>query len=238
MIPFADNLPHRRIPVVTLGLIGVATVVFGVEIQLSDRLETFLGIFGLVPARFGQISQDVWLSRNPAALVAWLLNLATLITSMFFHQSFAQLVGNGVFLWVFGRALEETMPQLRFLFFYLMAGASVGFVQMAVAPSHPQPLVGANGAIASVIGAYLVRFPRSQISAILPMGLVFMPTQQPAYFYGFWWLAQQVFYPIGTISNTANTAAVAYWSHAIGLLIGAIWALLSPKAGNAGNLDG
>ena len=153
----------------------------------------------------------------------------SLIGGIFLHGSFAQILGNMLFLWVFGRRVEEILGHGKFLLFYIICGVSVGLVQIFAEPSLNVPLVGANGAMAGVLGGYFLRFPRAKIETILPLIVVFMPVELPVVFYLFWWFIQQWFYGIGslTVEGGVNTGGVGYWVHGVGLIFGAclVWGL-------------
>ncbi len=232
MIPIADNLDNfdypypRRIPLATYFLIGLILGMFAWELHLSAKQELvpILSTWGLVPLRLTTVTQDFLNSGNPAAIVAWFLVASSLIKGMFLHSSFAQVLGNIIFLGVFGRRVESRLGKGKFLLFYLGMGMMIGFVQILVAPQLDTPLVGANGAIAAIIGAYLISFPHAKIDTILPLGIVFIPLQLPALFFGFWWFMQQMTYGIGQLApnSQVNSGLAAYWSHGLGIIVGAI----------------
>jgi membrane associated rhomboid family serine protease len=143
---------------------------------------------------------------------------------MFLHGSFGHILGNLLFLWVFGKSVEEILGHGRFLVFYLLCGVLTGVVQILVEPTLTVPLIGANGAIAGVLGAYLLSFPKAKIDTILPLVVVFIPIELPALFYLFWWFVQQAFYGISSLNipGGVNPAGIAYWAHGVGLVIGAV----------------
>ncbi len=153
------------------------------------------------------------------------LRSSSLLVSMFLHGSFSQILGNLLFLWVFGKTLENIFGAKRYLGFYLVSGILTGVIQIIAQPSLSVSLIGANGAIASVLGAYLVKFPQVKIDSVLPLLIVYIPVQIPAIFYLFWWFAQQLFYGIGSlnISTSINQPSFAYWMHGAGFLIGAAY---------------
>ena len=235
MIPITDNLDNlnnldypylQRMPLATYCLIGLILGMFAWELHLGTKqeLEPILLTWGLVPLRLTTVTQDVLSSGNPAAIVAWFLVASSLVKAMFLHSSFAQVVGNIIFLWVFGRRIESLLGKGKFLLFYLGMGIITGLGQILIAPQLESPLVGANGAIAATIGAYLITFPHAKIDTILPLGVVFIPLQLPALFFSFWWFMQQMTYGIGLIvpNIQVNNGSAAYWSHGLGMIVGAI----------------
>jgi membrane associated rhomboid family serine protease len=232
MIPITDNLDNldypypQRNPLATYFLIGLILGMFAWELHLATKQELapILSTWGLVPLRLTTVTQDFFKSGNPAAIVAWFLVASSLIKAMFLHSSFGQVLGNVIFLLVFGRRVESRLGKGKFLLFYLGMGITIGLVQILVAPQLDTPLVGANGAIAAMIGAYLITFPQAQIDTILPLGIVFIPLQLPALFFGFWWFIQQMTYGIGQLApnSQVNSGFTAYWSHGLGIIVGAI----------------
>ena len=128
--------------------------------------------------------------------------------------------------------MENRLGHNRFLTFYLLCGVLTSVVQILSNPTLTIPLIGANGAIAGVLGAYLTNFPKAKIDTIIPLIIVFIPVEIPAIFYLFWWFVQQIFYSIGSLSiySNVNQFSIAYWTHGLGLLIGAVLVrLLTPK---------
>ncbi|MCT7951322.1 rhomboid family intramembrane serine protease [Ancylothrix sp. C2] len=230
MIPIADNIQSQQKPVVTLFLIGLTVAVFlgELKLELTGELTEFLQNWGVVPANFARVAGDAIYQQNPAAAIILIfMAVRSLLGGIFLHGSFAQILGNMLFLWVFGKRVEEVLGGGKFLLFYVICGVSVGLVQIFAEPSLNVPLVGANGAMAGVLGGYLLRFPRAKIETILPMVVVFVPVELPVLFYGVWWFIQQWFYGIGSLAveGGVNAAGVGYWVHGVGLIFGAclVW---------------
>jgi membrane associated rhomboid family serine protease len=222
MIPLIDNLPSPPPPIVTYGLIGLILGVFAWEVHQSTLGHPVLLTWGLVPARLVTTTKDA-LSNNPAAWVAWLLTASGLLKAIFLHGSYAQVLGNLIFLWVFGRRVEAIWGGGKFLSFYLGIGVFLGLVQILLSPQVNTSLLGANGAIAALIGAYLVAFPTAKIATILPLGIVFIPLELPALFFGFWWFIQQTTYSIGQLSNdiSMSPTLLTFGYQGLGLILGA-----------------
>lgn len=226
MIPIRDDSSRSRLSAVSLSLIAIAVAVFAMELKgaTSGQLGGVWQTWGLVSDRFWGSLAAAIREGNPAAAVAWLFfSLPSLWTSLFLHASFSQILGNLLFLWAFAPRLEALWGRGRFLAFYLGCGGLTNGMQAIADPSLAAPLVGANGAIAAILGAYLVRFPTAKIDSLCPWGLGFVATRLPVWVYGIWWFAQQAFYGIGRLSAdvAVNTWSIGYWAHGFGLLLGA-----------------
>jgi membrane associated rhomboid family serine protease len=231
MIPIGDNifLFAQKKPYITYILIGISISLFlwELKLELGNELGNELGYtinnLGLIPARINNAIAAA-ISGNSAAWIAVMMSLTGIFTGMFLHSSFAQILGNLLFLWVFGNTLEKIIGHRDFLLLYLTGGILTGLLQVLVEPTLTVPLIGANGAIASILGAYIFKFPKVNIDSVLPLLVVFIPVQIPAFYYLFWWFIQQFFYGIGSLNippSGANQLSIAYWIHGIGLLFGA-----------------
>lgn len=226
MIPIGDNIFFftRRKPIIIYSLIGINIALFLWELKLEfgEELGNFVNSLGLVPAQISVASTSA-LAGNSAACVVMLIHSTSLLTAMFLHASFSQILGNLIFLWVFGKTLESILGFRRFLLFYLVCGILTGLLQILAEPTLTVPLIGANGAITALLGAYVFKFPKAKIDTIVPLFIVFIPVQLPASFYLFWWFVQQVFYGIGSLNipGGVNPGGVGYMAQVAGLLIGA-----------------
>jgi membrane associated rhomboid family serine protease len=226
MIPISDNIPIRKRPIINYWLIGINIAVFLWEIQLElgNQLSGFIYSWGLIPAQIsGAITNAL---VNPAAWIVVCWRLISLPLGMFLHGSFSQILGNLLFLWVFGKTLENFLGHRRYLGFYLGSGILTAILQVLAQPSLTVPLIGANGAIASILGAYITKFPKAKIDSILPLVFVYIPVEIPAFAYLFWWFIQQFFYGIGSLNIPpvgVNQFSIGYWAQAAGLLIGALF---------------
>jgi membrane associated rhomboid family serine protease len=219
MLPYDDGHETRRIPIVTWALIALNVVVFLYELQLSTRgLSRFIVAWGIVPAN---ILTAIGHPTAPGAFAEFF----TLISSQFIHAGWLHLIGNMLFLMVFGDDIEETFGSFGFLMFYLLSGVIAGLVQVyAVAPlfgAQLTPSVGASGAIAGVLGAYLVRYPLRRIRVIIPIFILPLPFTLPAFIMIGWWFVQQLFYGVLSVTQTAQTGGVAFWAHIGGFVAGA-----------------
>jgi membrane associated rhomboid family serine protease len=202
MIPLRDVIPSRTTPYVTILLIALNTLVFLYQFMLGAAAEEFIFYYGLIPGAFSWVA---------------------LLTSMFVHGGLLHFAGNMLYLWIFGDNVEDRMGHGRFLTFYLLCGAAAALAQTIAAPDSLIPMVGASGAIAGVMGAYFVLYPRSRIVTLLPLFILFPIVEIPAIFFlGFWFLLQLV---SGVGSMAAATAGeppggIAFWAHAAGFVAG------------------
>lgn len=210
MLPVRDLNPTRAFPFVTWMLIAVNVAVWVFAWWLGPRgIELFVALFGLVP-------------RNLISLDGWAL--ITTLTSMFMHGSWAHLLGNVWFLHIFGDNVEEHLGHGRYLFFYLIAGLCAALTHVVLAPFGTVPLVGASGAIAGVLGAYMLRFPRAPILAWFLIGFV----ELPAFVFLFVWFGYQLLMTWGSL-GAMDQGGVAFAAHAGGFVAGiALERLLAP----------
>ena len=229
MIPIRDNIPSPSKPIgnYLLIVINVALFLWEVKLEVAGELGDLVNSWGIVPARISAVTTDVLTNSNPAAWIALLLVSSSLLRGMFLHSSFSHILGNLLFLWVFGKSVEDILGHRQFLVLYLLCGILTGVVQILLQPTLFVPLIGANGAIAGVLGAYFLSFPKAKVDTIMPLVIVCIPIELPALFYLFWWFGQQVFYGIGSLSITGgvNPASISYWAHGVGLVIGAVLVL-------------
>lgn len=206
MLPFRDHNPSGRFPFVTVGLIAINVLVFLFQLLLDANglLNAFFLTWAVVPA-------DI--TQNPN-----LQEYLTLFTAMFMHGGFAHIGGNMLYLWIFGDNVEDTLGHFGYLGFYLICGLVATFAQIIFDPLSPIPNLGASGAIAGVLGAYLLLFPRARVDA-----LVFrFVTTVPAFIVLGFWFVIQLFYGVASIGQTSTGGGVAYWAHAGGFAAGAI----------------
>jgi membrane associated rhomboid family serine protease len=202
MIPLGDaTRKTRRFPIATLLIITANAVVFFLELQNGDA---FIQRWSLVPAQ-----------------VAAGRDLVTVLTAMFMHAGWIHILGNMLFFWVFSPPIEEVMGPVRFLVFYLLAGLAATFAQVAVAPASTVPNLGASGAIAGVMGAFLVTYPRDRIRTLLILGIFIDIEFIPAILLVGIWFAIQLFSGLASVSQV-QTGGVAYMAHVGGFVFGLI----------------
>ena len=205
MFPIGDDDSARRtVPVVTYGLIVLNVLFFLVELNGG---EAFIQQWSVVPRR---------LLANPAS------DFPTIFTSMFMHGGWLHLLGNMLYLWIFGDNVEDNFGHAKFLVFYLLCGVAGTFAQVLVSSNSSVPNLGASGAIAGVLGAYIVMFPRGQVRVMMGRGIIPMPALVVIGF----WIVLQFISGIGSISQTADTGGVAYLAHVGGFIAGLVLTFL------------
>jgi membrane associated rhomboid family serine protease len=216
MFPLGDDKSLRRsTPIVTYILIIINVLVFLLELQNGDE---FVQRWAFVPARF---------SADPVG------ELPTLFTAMFMHGGWLHLGGNMLYLWIFGDNVEDRFGHLKFLIFYLLAGLAATFAQYYFTPGSNVPNVGASGAIAGVLGAYILMFPQARVQVLFGNQVVAMPA---LIVLGFW-IVLQAFSGVGSIAytdeSTRDVGGIAYMAHVGGFVAGFLMAFLfRPRGGN------
>jgi membrane associated rhomboid family serine protease len=217
MIPLRDNIPSRTVPFVTYTLIGANLLAFGFELSLGQHLQQFIHIFGVVPAKVTTI-----ISQAPHLAYYAVLPL---FTSIFLHGGWMHLLGNMLYLYIFGDNVESALGHIRYLIFYLCSGVAASLVHISFNPGSDIPTVGASGAIAGVLGAYFLLFPRARISTLVPIFFFIQIVEIPALlFLGIWFLIQFLSGSM-TLGSGAAAAGVAWWAHIGGFAVGAGYTL-------------
>jgi membrane associated rhomboid family serine protease len=229
MIPIRDNLPSPNRSPIVFALLAINVALFAVQLKWASdsTLSSVWQTWGLVPSQFSTAIANAISQVNPAAGVTWLIfSLPSAFVCLFLHASLAQILGNLLFLWVFGRRVEAALGHCQFLLFYGLCGFLSSLVQVAVSPDLSTPLIGANGTISAILGAYAIRFPSAKIDTLFPGFPLFTPAEVPALLFLPWWFIQQLFYGIGQLSNTpVNSWGIGYWANGVGLFLGAAWML-------------
>lgn len=213
MIPVSDALRARTRPYVNLSLIVTNVLVFLYELTLNQfQLQQFFFTYGVVPADL-----SAWLA-SPS--LSDLEAPRSVFTSMFIHGGWLHIIFNMLFLWIFGDNVEDAMGHVRYLVFYLATGVAAALAQTAVDTGSQVPSVGASGAIAGVMGAYLVLYPFSTVAVLLPFFFLFWLTWIPAAVLIVVWFALQLFSGVAELGQTAQTSGVAFWAHVGGFVAG------------------
>jgi len=210
-LPLYDDNPRTRLPVVTAGLIAACSVVFLWQLGLGESASEDASFsYGMVPAvLFGY-------AELPASLHAvspW----ATLITSMFLHGGIVHLLGNMLYLWIFGKGVEAALGPARFLVLYLLCGVAAALTQALTAPTAEVPMIGASGAIAGVLGAYLVLHPRANVVVLVWIIIFVRLISLPAVLLLGLWFALQL---LSALSMDPGEPGVAFWAHVGGFVVG------------------
>jgi rhomboid family protein len=237
VIPLKDNIPTDRFPLVTVALILANVIVYILEIRhggsfLSGPSNTVAVKYGAIPYELthygkhcgldqvGQIlceGQRGVTGKAPDQIPTW----ETIFTSMFSHGSVLHIAGNMLFLWIFGNNVEDSMGPVRFIIFYLIGGVVALALQIAVAPNAAVPTVGASGAIAAVLGGYILLYPRARVITVVFIILFFTILELPAILVlGLWFLEQAIFGAVNLTDPTGGGGGVAYFAHVGGFLFG------------------
>jgi membrane associated rhomboid family serine protease len=206
MLPLRDSQPHYTRPVVTTALVGINVLIFLFQLTLDEMTRNdFVHAFGLVPDRF---------------------HVLNLLTSMFMHGGWLHLIGNMMFLWVLGDNIEDILGHAQFLVFYVACGVAAGLAQYAVYPDSRVPMIGASGAIAGVMGAYLIKFPHARIEMVFWFIVVFF-SELPAWLMLIYWFGLQFFNGVGSVVQMhANSGGTAWFAHIGGFVAGMVLILV------------
>lgn len=204
-IPLKDENPTSRLPIITLAIIAANCLLFFYQVLSPQSLEYHVLRFGIIPYEITHWGMEATIPR-----VFWPLSL---LTGMFLHGSFLHLAGNMLYLWIFGNNVEDFLGSVKFLFFYLACGVTASMLQVAVYPNSRIPMIGASGAIAGVLGAYLVLFPTARVRTLVFLFIYITVIYVPAWMLlGLWFFLQ--------LSNIGLGGGVAWFAHIGGFLAG------------------
>jgi len=207
MIPLKDTIKSRHFPIITWLLLGANTVVFIFQLTLGyDELDYFVNLFALVPVSWTE--DPVWYTL-------------TLFSSMFMHAGWFHFLSNMWTLYIFGDNVEDRMGPVGFLSFYLLSGVAAGLLQTFIDPFSAIPVLGASGAIAGVMGAYILLYPRARVITLIPLFIFFTTVNIPAIFYLGFWFISQLFSGLASLGATMG-GGVAWWAHIGGFMFGLI----------------
>lgn len=224
MIPISDtSLYRQRLPFVNLTFIAVNLTVFLYELALGNGRVPFFYTYGLIPLEMTGGEEFTGLATRAGVLsiATPLPTWATIFTGMFMHGDLVHFGSNMLYLWVFGDNVEAHMGHVAYFAFYLVAGVAAAWMQIAVTPSSDVPMIGASGAIAGVLGAYFLLFPRSRVRTLL-MYFVVTVVRVPAVFLLGFWILLQFWEGLGSLGISAQGGGVAYWAHIGGFAVGAL----------------
>ena len=221
MFPISDDNPRRLTPVVTVALIGACCLVYLFQISLSPQAgQAAVYSFGMIPSR---IFGEAQLSPELAIIPAW----TTIFTSMFMHGGFLHLLGNMLFLWIFGDNVEDSMGHLRFFLFYLVTGLAAAMTQGLLSPDSTVPMIGASGAVSGVLGAYVLLHPQATVRVLIFLGFFITVVHMPAMLtLGIWFLGQL----LSAASTPVGQPGIAFWAHIGGFVAGMALVGLFKKA--------
>jgi len=211
MFPLSDVIPSRTVPVVTVSLIIINSLVFLYQVTLPQPLlDQFVVQYALVSADFS------WTS---------------VFTSMFLHGGWMHVIGNMLYLWIFGDNVEDRLGHGRFLLFYLMSGCVAALLQVLINPFSEVPMLGASGAIAGVMGAYFVLYPESRVLTAVFIFIFFDLVEIPAIFFLGIWFVMQLFSGVGSLGIQNTEGGTAFWAHIGGFVVGAVVGLVLRRRG-------
>jgi membrane associated rhomboid family serine protease len=212
MIPISDENPTRLTPYITWALIAACVAVFFWQLTFDERAsEALIFALGFVPRNlFGPTASAAY-----GGLWPWV----TIFTSMFMHGGFQHVGGNMLYLWIFGNNVEDAMGHTRFLLFYLICGVAAALSEALVNPDSGVPMLGASGAISGVLAAYVLIYPRTRITVIIPLGILLYPTKISAFYVvGFWFLLQV----LNAFTTSPGAPGTAWMAHVGGFVLGLV----------------
>jgi len=207
MFPLYDTARSRTFPLVNLTLIIANVLAYLYELQMGpNALQDFIFTWGLIPARFANDPTNTW---------------NTIYSSMFLHGGWFHIINNMWVLFIFGDNVEARMGKIKYLIFYLLSGTAAGLLQTYILPDSQVPMIGASGAIAGVLGSYLVLFPRSRVASLVPIFFIFTIIEIPAFIYLIFWFVSQLYSGWLTIQGGAGSG-IAWWAHIGGFAFGLV----------------
>ena len=229
MIPLRDNIPSRTYPFVNITLIVVNVVVFLYQLMLGPELNLFVREFAVIPFRY---FHDAYITARGGMEPASAPDLVIpLFSSMFMHGGWLHLIGNMAYLWIFGDNVEDRLGHGRYLVFYLSCGVAASTAHIWFNPNSRVPSLGASGAIAGVLSAYLLLYPKALVLVLIPIWFIYQAIEVPAVFFLGFWFIQQFFYGVFSLGiQSAQTGGVAWWAHIGGFITGALLLrLMAPR---------
>ena len=223
MIPVGDSAPRSRVPWMNYSIILLTALAFLFELSLGRGLDAFVHRAGVTPAYV--VAALLGDPRVPRGIL-W-----TLLTALLLHAGWMHLLGNMLFLWIFGDNVEDRLGHFRYLLFYVLCGVGANLAQVLVDPTSRVPLIGASGAIAGVLGAYLVLYPRAWVTVLVPIFFLMWPLDVPVFLMLGLWFVSQLASGVAAITHaSAATGGVGWWAHVGGFLLGIVLLAVFPKA--------
>jgi membrane associated rhomboid family serine protease len=211
MIPLRDDNPRRTFPFVTYTLVGLNVLAFLWELSLGQQLDRAVFSIAFIPARF-------WLPGN------WTADLLTIVVSMFLHGGLMHIGSNMLYLWIFGDNIEDRLGHFRYLIFYLACGFAATYAHAIFSSGSRLPAIGASGAIAGVLGAYLILFPHARVMTLIPIFFFITVRELPAIIILGLWFVLQLFSGVGSLGvpDAQDMGGVAYFAHIGGFVAGMV----------------
>jgi membrane associated rhomboid family serine protease len=216
MIPLRDDRPTRTFAFITVAIIVLNGLVFWHELSLDNprRVESFFATFALTPAN---------LTHAPSPD-----SYRTIFTSMFLHGGWMHIIGNMLFLWIFGNNVEDSVGHFKFIVFYLLCGVAAAAAQVAISPGSTVPMIGASGAISGVLGAYVLLLPRARVLVLFPIWIFWRVFYVPAVLFIVFWFGMQLLSGLAVL-RVDVTGGVAFWAHVGGFIAGILLVPLLKK---------
>lgn len=211
MFPLYDTVRSRKFPIVNWTLIILCGLAFYYEWQLAEaELNRFIHTWGLIPSQLNANLADTWV---------------TIFSSMFLHGGWFHLLSNMWILIIFGDNIEERFGSISYLIFYLLSGTAAGLLEVYISPASTIPTIGASGAIAGVLGAYLIQYPKARVASLVPIFFIFTIVELPAVvFLGFWFVLQ--LFSGWLVLQGADVSGIAWWAHIGGFVFGMLTSFL------------
>lgn len=207
MFPLYDTVRSHTFPIINLTLVLANALAFLYELQLDpSALESFIFTWGLIPAHLISDPSNSW---------------TNIFSSMFLHGGWFHIINNMWVLLIFGDNVEAGMGKIRYLIFYLLSGVAAGLLQTYILPTSMVPMIGASGAVAGVLGAYLILVPRSRIASLVPILFIFTIVEIPAVLFLIFWFVSQLYSGLGTIQG-GGESGIAWWAHIGGFGFGVL----------------
>jgi membrane associated rhomboid family serine protease len=235
MIPLRDNIPTDRFPIVTVALIIANVIVYLLSIRhggslISGPAQPEVVKYGAIPFEIThpsqhctivQTAQGEGIGCGPGPVPGQIATWATVFTAMFSHASILHIAGNMLFLWIFGNNVEDAMGPVKYVAFYILGGIAALALQVAVGPNSEVPTLGASGAIAAVLGGYILLYPRARVVTLIFIILFFTVIELPALVVlGIWFVQQAIFGAVGLTNPAGGGGGVAYFAHVGGFVFG------------------
>ncbi|MBI4965730.1 MAG: rhomboid family intramembrane serine protease [Desulfomonile tiedjei] len=221
MIPLRDSNPSATVPIVTIVLIVINSIVWLYEVSLGARADQFIVEYGLIPVRFLNFYRySGGLTDNA---------IVPLFSSIFMHAGWLHVIGNMWFLWIFGDNVEDRLGHITYLIFYILCGLGSSLIHVFFNTGSQIPTIGASGAISGVLGAYLVSFPHARIHTLLIIFIIIRFVELPAFIFLIIWFAFQFISGTAQIGARGDVGGVAYWAHMGGFVVGILLLWIMPK---------
>jgi membrane associated rhomboid family serine protease len=221
MIPIRDVNPSRSFPIMTIGLIVINVLIFLFEVSAGRNLEVLFNKFALIP--------DKYFSLVAKGGFNYIQRFSPFITSQFLHGGWLHVIGNMWFLWIFGDNIEDRLGHFKFILFYLLCGVAAGLAHVYTNSSSAVPTVGASGAIAGVMGAYTILYPRAKVLTLFIFFFFIRFIEVPAFLFLGVWFSIQFISGAVTMASSSSDAGIAWFAHIGGFVVGIILILLLPK---------